>query len=81
MTRLHASANNNRDLKSLNLLVSANFEIKVADFGLARLNTSLCSDALKQIQGTIAYMPPELVEGNKYTTKSDICTYFLLNHV
>lgn len=47
----------------------------MADFGLARLNTSLCSDALKQIQGTIAYMAPELVEGTKYTTKSDVCTY------
>eukprot|EP01127_Copromyxa_protea_P016708 TRINITY_DN5008_c0_g1_i1.p1 TRINITY_DN5008_c0_g1~~TRINITY_DN5008_c0_g1_i1.p1 ORF type:complete len:866 (-),score=173.61 TRINITY_DN5008_c0_g1_i1:42-2639(-) len=61
-----------RDLKSLNLLVTRNYEIKVADFGLAQLNTSLCSDALKQIQGTISYIAPEMVEGNKYTTKSDI---------
>eukprot|EP01126_Amoeba_proteus_P006227 TRINITY_DN12171_c0_g1_i1.p1 TRINITY_DN12171_c0_g1~~TRINITY_DN12171_c0_g1_i1.p1 ORF type:complete len:501 (-),score=93.53 TRINITY_DN12171_c0_g1_i1:73-1575(-) len=61
-----------RDLKSLNLLVTGSFDIRVADFGLARHNNSLASNDLKKIEGTFVYIAPELLEGNKYTVLSDV---------
>lgn len=45
-----------RDLKSLNILVTDTMEIRVADFGLARENTQMSSNSLKQV-----YIPPLLL--------------------
>jgi len=61
-----------RDLKSLNILVTDTMEIRVADFGLARENTQMSSNSLKQVEGTVHYMPPELLSRIKYSTKSDV---------
>jgi len=44
--------------------------VRVADFGLSVMNAS--SNALRGVQGTAPYLAPELVEGDKYTSKSDI---------
>jgi len=61
-----------RDIKSLNILVTEKMEIRVADFGLSRENTSLSSDSLKSVEGTVQYMAPELLSRVKYSAKSDI---------
>ncbi|GAM28464.1 hypothetical protein SAMD00019534_116400 [Acytostelium subglobosum LB1] len=59
-----------RDLKSLNLLVSDNWTIKVADFGLSRFATSKAS-SIRKTRGTYAYCAPEVYFGD-YTVKGDI---------
>jgi len=60
-----------RDLKTLNLLITLDMTVKVADFGLS-LDTSAKSVDLKEQRGTSTYMPPELFHGTKYSTQSDI---------
>jgi len=60
-----------RDLKPLNLLLTENWDVKVADFGLSLDNTAL-SVNLREAIGTCAYMPPELYHEQKYSPPSDI---------
>jgi len=60
-----------RDLKSLNLLITENWAIKIADFGLSRFHTGDLS-TLAKVRGTYAYCAPEVYFGQQYTTKSDI---------
>lgn len=61
-----------RDLKSLNILVSENWEVKVADFGLSRFNTLSNHSSLGRICGTMAYCAPEVYKGERFGVKSDI---------
>lgn len=62
-----------RDLKTLNLLVTHDWQIKVADFGLARANTNDNQSTLARLCGTLFYCAPELLFGEaSYTTKADI---------
>ncbi len=68
------------DLKPENILVNENIEVKVCDFGLAKI---LADDTQSQIKlssytstkkfkGTIQYASPEQLEGQQPTPQSDI---------
>ena len=65
----HQSGIIHRDLKPSNILVQENAEVKVLDFGLAKITDSdvtmmtLATEA-GRIQGTLAYMSPEQARGN-----------------
>jgi serine/threonine-protein kinase len=64
-----------RDVKPENILISAEGEVKVADFGLARVIGP--DDGLNLTQagitmGTPLYMSPEQVEGRRLDPRSDI---------
>lgn len=61
-----------RDLKSLNLLITEDWGVKVADFGLSRFDTAEALETLKQMRGTFAYCAPESYHGAKYSDKSDM---------
>lgn len=64
-----------RDIKPENIMLSTSGEIKVTDFGLARVNNNASQQALTQIgitMGTPLYMSPEQVEGRSLDSRSDI---------
>ena len=64
-----------RDIKPENIMLSSGGEVKVADFGLARIGRAGQSLDLTQVGmtlGTPLYMSPEQVEGRVVDTRSDI---------
>eukprot|EP01119_Soliformovum_irregulare_P023991 TRINITY_DN8503_c0_g1_i2.p1 TRINITY_DN8503_c0_g1~~TRINITY_DN8503_c0_g1_i2.p1 ORF type:complete len:696 (-),score=115.98 TRINITY_DN8503_c0_g1_i2:42-2129(-) len=61
-----------RDVKSLNLLVTEDWDLKVCDFGLSRFTTAENQDTLTKLRGTPAYCAPEIIFGSRFTTKSDV---------
>jgi serine/threonine-protein kinase len=63
-----------RDLKPENILLSHTGEVKVADFGLARME-SIDAKTLTQVgvaMGTPLYMSPEQIDGRPVDARSDI---------
>lgn len=63
-----------RDMKSLNLLVDEQNKVKVADFGLSRLNEGSADQlaTLSKMRGTYIYCAPEIYFGDTFTPLSDV---------
>lgn len=62
-----------RDLKSLNILVTEDMKIKVADFGLSRLSEGKEHySTLYKLRGTYSYCAPEVYHGEQFTDKADV---------
>ena len=64
-----------RDIKPENIMLASSGEVKVADFGLARVTGTGTTVNLTQVgvtMGTPLYMSPEQVEGGKLDPRSDI---------
>lgn len=65
-----------RDLKSDNCLVDSHLRVKICDFGLARFKNTVLKDT--NPLGTFAYMAPEVVANQKYSSKSDVYAFGML---
>ena len=61
-----------RDVKSDNIMLKPNGEIKVMDFGLAKLKHLTEVDKSKITVGTMAYMSPEQIENKPVDARSDV---------
>ena len=71
LEHLHACAVVHRDLKPANLLVNANCDLKITDFGLSRgVNPSDCLDFLTEYVVTRWYRAPEIVLSSETYTKA-----------
>jgi len=67
-----------RDIKPENIMLTATGEVKVADFGLARLARERDTAELTQVgitMGTPLYMSPEQIEGRPLDPRSDIYSF------
>ena len=71
---MHSLGIVHRDLKSHNILVDENLNIKVGDFGLARFKADLNKGTM-QYSGTPAYMSPELYQKRAYDESVDVFAY------
>ncbi|TDH69785.1 hypothetical protein CCR75_008126 [Bremia lactucae] len=65
-----------RDLKSPNLLVDKNFNIKLSDFGLARVKAHV--QTMTGNCGTVQWMAPEVLGNQKYTEKADVFSFAIV---
>eukprot|EP00029_Vermamoeba_vermiformis_P011454 TRINITY_DN6301_c0_g1_i1.p1 TRINITY_DN6301_c0_g1~~TRINITY_DN6301_c0_g1_i1.p1 ORF type:complete len:198 (-),score=52.91 TRINITY_DN6301_c0_g1_i1:20-613(-) len=73
MEYLHACNLIHRDLKSVNLLVDNDLNIKVCDFGLSRL-----IDRERNMTGnvgTVSWIAPEIFQQEHYTEKADVYSF------
>jgi serine/threonine-protein kinase len=64
-----------RDVKCENIMVNAKDQIKVMDFGLAKLKGSIKLTRTSSTVGTLAYMAPEQIQGGDVDARSDIFSY------
>ena len=61
-----------RDVKPANILISARGQVKVGDFGVARLTGSTTEAPPSMILGTPRYMAPEQARGKQTTPATDV---------
>ena len=60
-----------RDIKPANIMMTADGEVKITDFGIARLESSNLTQA-GTVMGTPSYMSPEQFMGQQVDNRSDI---------
>ncbi|DBA05063.1 TPA: hypothetical protein N0F65_000751 [Lagenidium giganteum] len=62
-----------RDLKAKNVLLSKNYEAKLSDFGISR--EWAVDQTMTAGIGTMAWIAPEVLRGERYTEKADIYSF------
>ncbi len=73
LAHAHASSVLHRDVKPANVLLGARGAVKLADFGIARVARDSVSRLTGTVTaGTLMYMAPELVMGEKATPQGDL---------
>ena len=60
-----------RDLKPDNLFLTKDLKVKIGDFGIAKQLNNV-NEYAKTKAGTMLYMAPEIINGEKYNNKVDI---------
>ncbi|KAJ8628827.1 hypothetical protein MRB53_022150 [Persea americana] len=73
MAYVHALGFIHRDLKSDNLLIFSNKSIKIADFGVARIEVQ--TEGMTPETGTYRWMAPEMIQHRPYNQKVDVYSF------
>ncbi|HSQ75368.1 MAG TPA: protein kinase, partial [Bacteroidota bacterium] len=71
----HAKGIVHRDIKAENIMVNSKNQVKVMDFGLAKLKGSLKLTKTTSTIGTLAYMAPEQIQGGSVDARNDIFSF------
>ncbi|KAB2082327.1 hypothetical protein ES319_A05G190700v1 [Gossypium barbadense] len=73
MSYLHQNGIMHRDLKAANLLMDENGVVKIADFGVARVQAQ--PGVMTAETGTYRWMAPEVIEHKPYDHKADVFSF------
>ena len=71
----HSNGIVHRDIKTENIMVNTKNQIKVMDFGLAKLKGSIKLTKTSSTVGTLSYMAPEQIQGGEVDARSDIFSF------
>ncbi|MED6111492.1 hypothetical protein PIB30_052767 [Stylosanthes scabra] len=74
LSYLHMKKIVHRDVKTENMLLDKTRTLKIADFGVARIEASNPHDMTGET-GTLGYMAPEVLNGNPYNRKCDVYSF------
>ncbi|KAL6518845.1 hypothetical protein OROHE_017598 [Orobanche hederae] len=74
LSYLHQKKIVHRDVKTENMLLDTNRTVKIADFGVARVEASNPNEMTGET-GTLGYMAPEVLNGNPYNRKCDVYSF------
>ncbi|KAL3813786.1 hypothetical protein ACJIZ3_015054 [Penstemon smallii] len=74
LSYLHSKKIVHRDVKTENMLLDKSRTVKIADFGVARVEASNPNDMTGET-GTLGYMAPEVLNGNPYNRKCDVYSF------
>jgi eukaryotic-like serine/threonine-protein kinase len=75
LTAAHSKGVVHRDIKSDNIMVSPEGQVKIMDFGLAKLKGATKLTKSGSTLGTAAYMSPEQASGEEVDQRSDIFSF------
>ncbi|RYR37499.1 hypothetical protein Ahy_A09g042378 [Arachis hypogaea] len=74
LSYLHSKKIVHRDVKTDNMLLDMNRNLKIADFGVARVEALNPSEMTGET-GTIGYMAPEVLVGKPYNRRCDVYSF------
>ncbi|KAG0503345.1 hypothetical protein HPP92_003417 [Vanilla planifolia] len=74
LSYLHSKKIVHRDVKTENMLLDKTRTVKIADFGVARVEAQNPNDMTGET-GTLGYMAPEVLNGNPYNRRCDVYSF------
>ncbi|KDP40216.1 hypothetical protein JCGZ_02214 [Jatropha curcas] len=74
LSYLHSKKIVHRDVKTENMLLDAHRTLKIADFGVARVEAQNPRDMTGET-GTLGYMAPEVLDGKPYNRRCDVYSF------
>jgi len=75
LERAHEAGMIHRDIKPANVMITSRREVKIIDFGLAKLAGQTTLTGKMHLLGTAAYMSPEQVRGDEVDHRTDIWSF------